>query len=690
MIIDDGGKFRSVRTHEENKQMLLAEIKNLSPEERAAFKVILGEMGKEKADEGPSLIEFIGNAEFKQRPVDIETFVKDPHFLGDTCENIFPVLLEDLKRIFTGGYNEVILTGAIGYGKTFCASIGVCRVLYEISCLKNPHKSFGLAKDSNISVVALSVSENLAIKVAFEYVATKIKNSPYFQKNFPFKQMKKEMRFDNNVWVAARASTDTSILGLNPISAILDETNFLQKPTRSVRNMPGGPMYDQAESLYNAIKRRMKSRFERRGRLPGVLFLASSKQTVDDFTNKRVRESKNDPNIYIMDYAIWEVRPHDFNLDEKFHVLCGNETSPSKILLEEEVAPTKASLAEGAAVIEVPAEFRKDFERDLEGAIRDIAGLATAAISPYITRREKIAEAEQAAGHRPHPFTSEVFDMARGGNFVWPQMVRMVEEREAGGMNRQILKPIVSPNQVRHIHIDPSLRGDCTGFVMAHVCGWKDVIRRNDGGQEYVERAPVYYVDVCLRIVPPIGSEIILGDVRRLVYDLSGHGYVITRVTQDAYQSADGLQMLAQRGYTSELVSVDLSMDPYENLKLSLYENRVILYEYEPLRVELRSLERNHAKNKVDHPPRGSKDVADALAACLYTLSQAHVNLPLPVLPTSAFNSVAWVDTNHAATAGGSSSLASMGSMGMAALPPFLTSGFTGNDWGSGWDPGSV
>lgn len=837
MIIDDGGKYRSFRTHEENKKLLLEEIKNLTPEEKAAFRVLLKEMAEEKAPEEPSLLDYIGNAEFKQRPVDIETFVKDPYYLGDTCENIFPVLLQDLKKIFTEGYNEVILTGAIGIGKSYLASIGVCRVLYEISCLKDPHKSFGLAKDSNISVVVLSVNETLAVKVAFENIATKIENSPYFEKNFPFKKMKKEMKFPSNIWVAARATTDTSALGLNPISGILDEcltaetkirlwggtdvpvrellnntpfevesrdsngrtiraeaflktstvqecfelvletgqrlrasgnhpvatatriissdrfyrvgeapwdpvfeqvkdlqpgdavvsswcgvllgakiidkrslgmqqtydvcvpehevliadgvlvhnTNFLQKPTKSVKHIPGMPVYDQAESLYNAIKRRMKSRFQKRGKLPGVLFVASSKQTSDDFTARRVRESKNDPGIYVMDYSLWEVKPNDYDLTNCFHVLCGSETSLSRLLKEDEVQEARATLPEGASIIKVPMDFKPDFERSLEESIRDIAGMATAAISPFITRREKITEAEEAGGKREHPFTTEVYDMSRGGSFIWSKMVHSVQERNQGGGFTTVLKPIVSPNQVRHIHIDPSLRGDCSGFTMAHVCGWKDVQRRNDTGQEYMERAPVYFIDVTLRIVPPIGGEIILGDIRRLVYELSAHGYIITRVTQDQFQSADGIQMLNQRGYTSEIVSVDVSIDPYDNLKLAYYENRIIGYPYDPLRSELRTLELNLKKNKVDHPPRGRKDVADSMAGCLWTLSQAHINAPLPIMNTSSFNTSAWVSPEYAAVHGGNVYQGVTSPLPQGSLPPFMI-GNSGGDWGDGWD----
>jgi hypothetical protein len=571
-VIDEGGKYRSVRTPEEEKSILMKEMKALNAEERAAMRLILQEMLADRTpgDQTPSLMEVIGESEWKHKPVDLETFVKDPYFLGESCSNIYPVLLKHLKEVFSGNYNEIILTGSIGWGKTFFASIGACRMLYEMACLKDPQRSLGLAPNSNISILCLSVNESLAIKVAFDYIATKIEMSPFFEKHFPFKKMKKEMRFPKDIWVAARASTDTSALGLNVLGAIMDETNFLQKPAKNSRHVPGAPQHDQAETLYNAIKRRMKSRFERRGKLPAIMFLSSSKNTFDDFTAKRIRESKDDPHVYIMDYALWEVRPEDYDMENGFWVLVGNETSPSRIVPDDEVEEIRALLPEGAALVRVPVDFKADFARDLEGSIRDIAGRATAAMSPYVTRREKIGEMENAIPGRRHPFTTEIYDMSKGGTFDWASMVKPKDERLPGGQIHRVLRPIVSPTQVRHVHIDPALRGDCAGFTMAHVCGWKDVKRRNDDGLEHIERAPIYYIDVMLRIIPPIGSEIILGNIRRLVYELSTHGYIITRVTQDSYQSADSIQILAQKGYTSEIISVDTSIEPYDNFKLAL------------------------------------------------------------------------------------------------------------------------
>ena len=106
---------------------------------------------------------------------------------------------------------------------TFTGSIALCRVLYEMSCLRDIHRSFGIARDTNLALVALSVNEALAIRVVFENVATKISQSPYFLEHFPFEETKTELRFPHNIMVAARSTTDTANLGLNVFGGIMDE-----------------------------------------------------------------------------------------------------------------------------------------------------------------------------------------------------------------------------------------------------------------------------------------------------------------------------------------------------------------------------------------------------------------------------------------------------------------------------------
>jgi hypothetical protein len=669
VIVDSGGRSRSQRTAAEVEEMLKKEMDSLTPEERAAVEVLLAEL---KAGEAKGLYSSLHQTEYKVQPVSMEQFVKDPHYLGNTCDNIYPRLLEDLTELFSGGYHESIWTGSIGYGKTYAASIGACRVLYELSCLRDPHSTFGLAKDSNIAMVCLSVNEMLAVKVAFENIATKIKASPYFQNNFAFTPTKKEMRFPNNIWVAARATTDTSALGLNVVGALLDETNFMPTKGKDAARMG---YLDHAEVIYNSIQRRMKSRFQKKGKLPGMLFIVSSKKTSDDFTARRIRTSRSDPSVFVRDYALWDVKRENYS-EETFHVIVGNEQTPSKVLTPEEAAPLKVKLPDNTTLLEVPEDFRADFEADLEGSIRDLAGCATVAISPFIQRREKIIEAyeqdKRLYGPNRHPFSVMSYDPSKGGTFVWEKMIRDMEERQMPGVSAVVRRPIINPQAPRHVHIDPSYKNDALGFCMAHISGWKDVIRRSEQGQ-YMERAPIYVVDLVLQVTPPPGEEIILGDIRRIIYELHAHGYMITHVSLDSFQSRDTLQQLQQKGYSADLVSVDTSMEPYETLKTALYENRLFVYEYPPLVKELQQLERDAVRRKVDHPPKGSKDVADALAGVCYTLNTSRVHSPLPMLRGVSVYGDAWMPEQQQALLAGNRTAglnADLKDYGM--LPPIL------------------
>lgn len=681
MIQEKGGRARSKRTAAEIEELLKKEMANLTPEERTALEVLLDELKTGQTTGG--LYEALHRSEFKTQPVSMEQFVKDEYYLGKTCDTLYPKLLDDLNELFSGGYHESISTGSIGWGKTYFASIGVCRVLYEISLLQDPFETFGLGRDSNLSVVCLSVNEALAIKVAFENIATKIKASAYFEEHFPFKPTKRELRFPNNIWVAARATTDTSALGLNVVSALLDETNFM--PTKGKEALRMGYV-DHAEIIYNNIQRRMKSRLLKKGKLPGMLFIVSSKKTNDDFTARRIRASREDGSVFVRDYALWDVKRENYS-EKTFPVLVGNDQTPSKLLDAEEEVRVRANTPEGAILLDVPEDFRPDFEADLEGAIRDLAGCSTVAVSPFIQRREKIFEAveqdKKLYGPNRHPFSTPTYDPSKGGTFIWERMIRDMEERQMLGVSATVRRPIINPTARRHIHIDPALRNDALGFCMAHISGWKDVIRRGENGNKYMERAPIYVVDLILQVTPPPGDEIILGDIRRLIYELHDHGYLVSNISLDSFQSRDTLQQLQQKGYNAELVSVDTSMEPYDTLKTALYENRLFVYDYPVLTRELQQLEKDSLRRKVDHPPKGSKDCADALAGVCYTLMRDRTHQPLPILRGISVYGDAWLPEQRQAKAAGDMRAemnTDMRDYGM--LPPFLSGdGGGGNDW---------
>ncbi len=94
------------------------------------------------------------------------------------------------------------------------------------------------------------------------------------------------------------------------------------------------------------------------------------------------------------------------------------------------------------------------------------------------------------------------------------------------------------------------------------------------------------------------------------------HGFNIAQVSYDGFQSVDSRQILQRQGFRTKLVSVDRDLAAYETLKELINTGRLRMPDYEPLKRELRSLEIIRGR-KVDHPPRGSKDVADSVAGAV-------------------------------------------------------------------------
>ena len=89
----------------------------------------------------------------------------------------------------------------------------------------------------------------------------------------------------------------------------------------------------------------------------------------------------------------------------------------------------------------------------------------------------------------------------------------------------------------------------------------------------------------------------------------------------DSYQSSDTIQQLKRKGIASGIFSVDKDPKAYLLLKETLSDRRIIVPSHERLIDELRSLEWDELKGKVDHPPIKSKDLSDSLAAVVFNLS---------------------------------------------------------------------
>lgn len=560
----------------------------------------------------PTEVQFF-NLDYATQPVSIKTFIEDDFFLGRILRgNIFPVVQEDLEELYSGPYFEVLLKGAIGWGKTTMAYIGIAYDIYKVSCLKSPADAFGLIPGTSVSFLNIAVRMQQARKIFFAGLMNIISSSPYFNKKFPYdKKIQSELRFPNAVNAYPVAANEQSMLGAGVFSAAMDEVNFFQVVEKSAQDPEGGT-YDQALALYNKISSRIRSRMNQRGTLPGHLWIISSSRYPTEFTEKKALEAITDKTIFVREHTVWETKPRQFFMAETFEVEVGTLRKKSRVLKggEEHVDRTR--------IINPPMDFYHDFMRDPDKAVQDLAGIATSTIRPFIAQREmigKMFDAGDAAGLK-HPYSAITVTLQDPTERLIPANLHWVQSvfKERGRPDKMVTSVFSGPY---FFHVDLALTGDAAGLCICHVVGSKQVLR-GWGPERRFETKPIIRVDLALQIVAPQGGEILLSSVRGILYQLRELGMQFGKGSYDSWNSAESLQTLASEGFTVETYSVDREASAYEEVREAIYDERILCYKHPILETELATLVFNEKKLKVDHTVGGSKDVSDGLAGAVH------------------------------------------------------------------------
>lgn len=531
---------------------------------------------------------------FTTLPVDVRTFVESERMLNMPGE-VYPKVLSEIEEMCSGKYVEAVLTGGIGTGKTTAALIVIAYTLYELSCMVNPHKAFGLAVSSEIVFIFQSLKKELSRDVDYKRFKAMIDNSPYFQEMYPYdKGIESEMQFPRRVIVKPLTGATTAAIGQNVFGGVIDEVNFMAVIENSKAADDGGT-FDQAREVYNSIARRRQSRFLNQGRLPGMLCLVSSKRYPGEFTDRKMEEAKHDPTIYIYDKRVWDVKPEGTFSGKWFKVFQGDTTRKPRIIDPSEEALLSTWPEDDLRlVIDVPEEYRGAFRDDLYSAIRDIAGCATMALHPFILDTTAIGKAfgvVKSIGSRPD------VDFVSSKLQLYPRRINL-------------------PEEPRFAHIDLAVSRDSCGLSIGHVVGFEPMSRGAN-----IEMLPVIRFDLILEIRPPRGGEIELENARRVLYACRKAGMNLKWVSLDTYQSKDSLQILAKQGFIVGTQSMDTDTVAYDVSKQALYDGRVLAPESAKAKLEWARLERDPKTKKIDHPPKGSKDVSDSMAGVIYGLT---------------------------------------------------------------------
>ena len=600
----------------------------------------------------------VQESDWVREPVPVKEWMNDPYYTGPFAGQLFPKIQEDMIEIFdphrVPQVMEVVATGAIGWGKSMAAGMCMGRQIYELSCLREPHKVLGTSPGTDIVLINLSVTGNQAKNAIYKYVFRLIDESDYFKEHYQRDEsIDSEIRFrvdgrDTGVVYRPGNSRETSTIGTNVISGAIDEANFMVSSSLSAHEKLQGDV-EHALVLYRALIRRIESRFKFSKGFKGRLFLCSSKMYKGDFLDQHIAEVAHDPSVKVMDYSHWDVRSPDQFCGEKFRIVVGAAGVRSRILRDED------RVSENARVIEVPVEYRVQFEKDLEGCVRDIAGVSTLAMRPMMDPQAVMRQ--QATEFEGHPLIHPFADDTSG--VYSDQIVLNVEalchkvEVEEGGKKVKILRPRRNPEASRFIHVDLALRNDAAGFAMGYIAGEKEVVTWNkDTDSEEKEMVPIVVYEILGSFVAPVGDEIRGSQIRSLIYQLRDLGFYIACVSFDQYQSADSRQILSEHGFTVEEVSVDRDANAYEVLRDGLRDGWVFYYPHKTAERELLKIERvirkrpggMQGKVAVDHPERdmdnkrtglGSKDVADSMAAVAWYILHHYTSVGSLIAPSA-------------------------------------------------------
>lgn len=531
---------------------------------------------------------------YRTEPVDFRTFVRSKEFLGlqDTAYRELIAIGEEVEK---RGTREIVILAGIGSGKSFFAQVFSLYMVHLLLCLKDPHQYFHLANDKPITVINMGTSHLQAKRVIFRGISTLFQQCPWFRQ-FESHVLATSIAVDNNrIELVCGNSKEETPLGLNIVCAVLDEAAFyLDNEEKSV-----------AENIYNGLRARISSRFGKRG----MLLMISSPRFEGDFICTKYREGLKYPEqIAAFQLPTWKAKDRERMVAQVFvfdrqtmrivppeqYATYPTEEGAVNLTVSEAVNRT---LAYGTDALDrrfwiIPIDFHDDFERNPERSTRDLGAEARGSIDTFLKIPLTV---DMACRAYPNPV---------GEDGRWQLAAK--------------------PGDMVFIHIDLGLnrdgKGDACGFAVGHHIGY-------DKAHEGMAQVRL---DLVERITAGTTGEILLSDVRARVKHLQDQGWEIAQVTMDGWQSADTLQTIQSWGITAEELSIDRTTVPYDSLKHSLYAKAVEFPaagnpHVEVLKRELKELEIVKGK-KVDHPSRGSKDVADAVAGVVHSIKEYYGN----------------------------------------------------------------
>jgi hypothetical protein len=532
-------------------------------------------------------LEVLKDSNFDETPVDAKTFVEGEDYLAqpplsdvqyDIVEAMSQIYkLEDLVNLMgqeegTKYYkkytkNEVILQLGKGSGKDFTSTVACSYIVYKLLCLKDPARYFGKPAGDAIDIINVAINAQQAKNVFFKGFKNKIERSPWFAGKFYAKA--ESIEFDKAITVYSGHSERESHEGLNLILAVLDEISGFAQEIGG-----GNDQGKTADNIYKAFRASVDSRFPDLGKVA----LLSFPRFPGDFISQRYdsviaeKESISQKHTFIMNPDLPEEAEGNSLQIEWDEDIITSYKYPGVFALKRPtwvVNPTRTI-----------DDFKLAFYTDIGDAMQRFACVPTFASDAFFKQREKV----RACMTIRNPIdSSKRFDETFTAD----------------------------PNKKYFVHADLAQKHDKCAVAIAHVEKWVSVQVMKD----YEQVVPMVIVDAVVYWEPKVEGPVNLSEVKQWIQNLRRQGFDIGMVSFDRWQSFDIQNELKSVGIRTETVSV--AKKHYEDMAMLMYEERLAMPAIELLFEELTEL-KIMKNNRVDHPRKSSKDLADAVCGAIF------------------------------------------------------------------------
>ena len=532
-------------------------------------------------------LEALQDNHFEESPVDAKTFVESPDYLGqpglstiqyDIVEAMSQIYRkEDLQQLMGNEEgaryyekytkNEIILQLGKGSGKDFTSTVACAYIVYKLLCLKDPARYFGKPSGDAIDLINVAINAQQAKNVFFKGFKSKIERSPWFAGKYEAKV--DSITFDKSITVYSGHSERESHEGLNLLLAVLDEISGFATEVGT-----GNEQGKTADNIYKAFRGSVDSRFPDLGKV----VLLSFPRYNGDFISERYEAVIADKEVVSKShrFIINPLLPED-DKDNWFEISWDEDhirsyKYPGVFALKRptwEVNPTRKI-----------DDFKIAFMTDLGDAMMRFACVPTYASDAFFKQADKV---------RACMTTRNPLDQ-----------FRRFEEN---------FKP--DPDKVYYVHADLAQKHDKCAVAIAHVEKWVNVQVIKD----YEQISPIVIVDAVAWWEPKVEGPVNLSEVKQWIQNLRRLGFNIGLVTFDRWQSFDIQNELQAVGMRTETVSV--AKKHYEDMAMLVYEQRLVMPAIELLFEELTEL-KIMKNDKVDHPRKKSKDLADAVCGSIF------------------------------------------------------------------------